>query len=163
MPNCSVLGCNSGEKDTPQKFQMFLFPSFKDDPFQKSEKLQILWIEQLNRKDWMPTRNSRVCEKHFTIESFISAGKNVTVKGTKKSRKTLTPSAFPTLFLESYNSKSRMLTEQNKLIDTIQQQKKEIGQLRAELSNRNGPISNSREVINPNIQGGQLSDALFKF
>ena len=70
---------------------MFMFPSFKDDPFQKSEKLQILWIEQLNRKDWMPTRNSRVCEKHFTIESFIAAGKNVTVKGTKKSRKTLTP------------------------------------------------------------------------
>ena len=73
------------------------------------------------------------------------------------------PSAFPTLFLESYNSKSRMLSEENKLIDTIQQQKKEIGQLRAELSNRNGPISNSREVINPNIQSGQLSDALFKF
>ena len=91
MPNCSVLGCNSGEKDTPQKFQMFMFPSFKDDPLQKSEKLQLLWIEQLNRKDWMPTRNSRVCERHFTIESFIAAGKNVTVKGTKKSRKTLTP------------------------------------------------------------------------
>ena len=153
MPNCSVLGCNSGEKDTPQKFQMFMFPSFKDDPLQKSEKLQMLWIEQLNREDWMPTRNSRVCEKHFTIESFIAAGKNVTLKGTKKSRKTLTPSAFPTLFLESHNSKSRMLSEENKLIDTIQQQKKEIGQLRAELSNRNGPISNSREVINPNIQG----------
>ena len=56
-----------------------------------------------------------------------------------------------------------MLSEENKLIDTIQQQKKEIGQLRAELSKRNGPISNSSKVINPNIQGGQLSDALFIF
>ena len=61
MPNCSVIGCKSGHGN--DNYQTFVFP--------KSEELKSLWIEQLNREDFVLSTNSRICEKHFAAECFI--------------------------------------------------------------------------------------------
>jgi hypothetical protein len=73
---------------------MFKFPI---DP-----NIRTLWTKAIHRKDFTPSDNSTVCEKHFTKNDFkkMSSDSNATRQKGKKflSRKVLNKTAIPSIF-----------------------------------------------------------------
>ena len=62
------------------------------------------WIDQLGRRQpdgtlWTPTRNSRVCQKHFKQEAFIPFEENKDARGRQRTTLKLKPRAIPTEYL----------------------------------------------------------------
>ena len=88
MPSCAVVGCYSGNSKE-NSCQAFNFPD--------CEKTCKVWLEQLNRKDYKVTKNSRLCIRHFAPEAFIDPKENVDDRGRKRNRLRLKLLAFPTL------------------------------------------------------------------
>ena len=90
---CCVLSCKSGYKSSNphKKVSFFGFP--------KGELLTS-WLEAINRKNFTPTRFSRVCSLHFTEGDVIKARKDSNIRrlrGTLK-RTLLKENAIPSLF-----------------------------------------------------------------
>ena len=75
---CCVFGCSSGKDSEKKKryenqtkeeeISVFSFPDEEKEP-----ELRRKWIRFVNRKDWSPTKFSKVCEKHFD-EKYIKRG-----------------------------------------------------------------------------------------
>ena len=72
MPNdCSVVGCKKrarapGDNKKKPFLWYLLFCETKVKELQnRSKKRRDEWIARINRKDWTPTENSRLCAKHF--------------------------------------------------------------------------------------------------
>lgn len=64
MPfKCCVPGCKGNYNSGP-KVQVFSFPN--------EENLRKKWIISIPRKDFVPTKNSKVCKLHFADEDIIS-------------------------------------------------------------------------------------------
>jgi len=78
---CCVAGCKSGYLTSNVEVSI----SFFDFPFDPA--LRKKWIDQCHRKDFQPTKYSRVCSLHFDPEDLVQ---------TAKLRKLL-PSAWPRL------------------------------------------------------------------
>ena len=68
MPTCVVVGCHSGSGREQVKYQLESFP--------KSEELKQKWVDKINRKDFIPSLNAKVCLKHFRRGDFIPAEEN---------------------------------------------------------------------------------------
>lgn len=64
MPGCCVPGCSNS---TAKGFSMRSFPT---DPKRKA-----LWIANINKSNWEPKTNSRICEVCKPILYFIVAYK----------------------------------------------------------------------------------------
>lgn len=44
--------------------------------FPRDEKLRAVWIKAINREEsWLPSKWSRVCEKHFWKKDLVKTGK----------------------------------------------------------------------------------------
>ena len=69
MPNtCSVYGCHArGGRDVGVSF--YLIPAVimnqGDATRELCSRRREAWIASINRKDWHPTKHSRVCSSHF--------------------------------------------------------------------------------------------------
>ena len=69
MPTCVVIGCNTGSgRGEDEKWQTEKLP--------KCEELKQKWLNQINRKDYEPTSNTRICFKHFHEEDFVPIAHN---------------------------------------------------------------------------------------
>ena len=67
MPNCSIFGCTGNDNRSGAKKE----PDLVQFKFPQNKALQDKWVEQINRKDFEVTPNSRVCEIHFSQEHFV--------------------------------------------------------------------------------------------
>ena len=88
MPSCVVTACTTGNYGKVE-FQTF--------PFPKSQKLKEKWINQVNRDNWKPNQNSRVCAKHFDEEAYYETP--VGSQGRKLKKRKLRLYAFPSLYM----------------------------------------------------------------
>ncbi|GBM33030.1 hypothetical protein AVEN_263517-1 [Araneus ventricosus] len=96
MPNaCCVTNCR-GNYDAENKVAVFSFP--------KVEELKLKWIQAIPRRDLVVTKNTKVCEKHFTdddierVSTFYkeSTGETLIAKLKKpRLKKGATPKIFP--------------------------------------------------------------------
>ena len=108
MPNkCASYGCSSGynyessekrkeeagESSEKGKISTFYFPL-------KNEELLQKWIKFVNRKDWIPTSSSVLCEKHFQENLIARSQRN-------KLKWHLNP--IPTIHSESARKRPSML------------------------------------------------------
>lgn len=95
MPNkCCVFQCKSGYAKN-QDITLHKFP--------KVEKLKLLWLKRIARKDYEVTENSRVCSIHFSKEDFIYQRQDrnlyrVASKSKDLKKKYLKPEAMPSHF-----------------------------------------------------------------
>nr|CAI5831743.1 unnamed protein product [Callosobruchus analis] len=65
MPfRCCVPGCN-GNYSAAEKVHIFSFPS--------EEVLRKKWASTIHRDNFIATKNSRVCERHFAQESILTS------------------------------------------------------------------------------------------
>ena len=73
---CCVIGC-SARADRDKGLRFFSIPAVITHQGKRTEELtrkrQTAWIGRINRKDWMPTRNSFVCSRHFITRKLIKA------------------------------------------------------------------------------------------
>ncbi|CAL1268074.1 unnamed protein product [Larinioides sclopetarius] len=80
--SCSANGCkNRNTKGGSLTFHRF--------PLNNKHLLK-LWLYQLKRGNWEPSKYSVICSEHFTKDSFIVKGPN--------NRRTLKNDACPTIF-----------------------------------------------------------------
>ena len=91
---CCAPGCTSGTSQFTEVVAYHRFP----------KSLREVWLSKIPRKDWNPPQDPRLCEKHFTSDSYkvVKADtKNpwrASKEGTKLSRKCLKPDAVPTVW-----------------------------------------------------------------
>ena len=86
---CSISGCQTGS--TCYKGPKFTLYKFQTDP-----QMQQLWLDQINRPDFIPNKSSVVCGKHFTEDCFDIS---LDSRGRARKRAKLKDNAIPTLFL----------------------------------------------------------------
>ncbi|GIY27456.1 THAP domain-containing protein 1 [Caerostris darwini] len=80
--SCSAHGCkNRNTKGGNLTFHRF--------PLNNKHLLK-LWLYQIKRGNWEPSKYSVICSEHFTKDSFIVKGQN--------NRRTLKSDACPTIF-----------------------------------------------------------------
>ena len=91
MPACTIPGCKSGyaTQSDGKKYMSFQLP--------KSEEMKEKWISRIYREDFIPTKNTIICSKHFLEEDFVPDYENLTTKGKTKSEM---------MFLESWQRTS---------------------------------------------------------
>lgn len=81
--SCSAYGCkNRNSKGSQITFHRF--------PLNNKSLLK-LWLYQIKRGNWEPSKYSVICSEHFTEDCFV-------VKGLQNSRRTLKSDAYPTIF-----------------------------------------------------------------
>ena len=92
MPTCAVLGCKLGNGRSCEKVQAFPLP--KDSPLKNQ------WISCINRENYVHSKNTRVCQKHFKDIDFVPEIENKDKRGRKKRKRTLQPDAIPSIDLQ---------------------------------------------------------------
>src|ERR1700727_1693577 len=94
MPfKCCVPCCSGGKaKDNDKQISMHRFP--------KDVNLRTTWINNIHRKDFVPTENTRICSQHFYEKDFITESRDGNIYREKKSirLKLLKIDAIPLIF-----------------------------------------------------------------
>ncbi|KAG1663588.1 THAP domain-containing protein 1 [Nymphon striatum] len=134
---CAAFGCNSGYKSQTSgptvSFHMF--------PLNDSELLK-LWQSKIQRKDYSPTENSRLCSLHFCDSWFTVARSDTNASRARSKmpvlpRRRLMDKAIPTIFpnCPSYMSHENMLprsknaTSENRVKESNNQLTNSISQM----------------------------------
>ncbi|XP_046981545.1 THAP domain-containing protein 6-like [Schistocerca americana] len=84
MPACAVVGCTA-RSDRSQKCLGITFHKFPSNATRKD-----LWVKALGRKDWEPSKYSKVCSQHFREQDI-----DRTSVSTVRIRENAVPSIFP--------------------------------------------------------------------
>ena len=102
MVYCAAVNCKNGSRknqsDNKNKVAFFNFPN---------GKIRRICIQKVRRKQWTPTRNSKLCSDHFEGSCFVQ---NLVVSksiGWSHKKLELKPDAVPTLFDNHQESKRR--------------------------------------------------------
>ena len=104
MVFCAATNCTNRSKS---KVSTFKFPA---DP-----KIREEWLKHLKRESFQPTKHSRLCENHFTMESFDESYVIKFSLGLKPGKPKLKKNAVPTIFnfANVGRNKKRRATGQN--------------------------------------------------
>ena len=84
MPTCAIVGC---------------FNSKNLHSLPKQGAVRKEWLERINRKHYLATPDTRICETHFSEQAFLTEAENVDSSGRKRKLRKLRPKAIPTLNL----------------------------------------------------------------
>ncbi|XP_075729900.1 THAP domain-containing protein 1-like isoform X1 [Rhipicephalus microplus] len=103
MPSCCAYNCG---KKLHECYAVFLIPQGKRDVLRREQ-----WLLNIGRKNFVPTKNSVVCELHFTEDQFEP--RILKEFGKKK----LKPNAIPTLFSHRPTVKQEKPPQQEPNID----------------------------------------------
>ena len=106
---CVVFGCNSGYSTCKENVSSFRFPAANPELLQK-------WIKFVNRADWIPTKNSVICCKHFESK-FLNEGKRTKLHW----KLNPIPTVHAAKGLQQESSKHRLLLESPLLQEYINQ------------------------------------------
>ena len=76
MPQCCVPGCKNGAPNykTQGNYPSFPFPD--EGLSQRKEWIEKINHEKVDNKIWKPTKNSRVCARHFEPDQIIKSWKD---------------------------------------------------------------------------------------
>ena len=93
MPRvCVVYGCIVGSRSyTGRAYTMFRLPKINTAP-----RMRQCWLDKINREDFVPTSESRVCAKHFEERFFKTETDRY---GRVRKTQQLTKFAIPTLYM----------------------------------------------------------------
>ena len=97
MPyKCCVPGCSTGYASQQQESDVSLHK------FPGDEALCEEWLRKIPRKDFVPTKNSRVCAVHFSANDFITERMDSKTKRNisrgERIRRTLRENSVPSIF-----------------------------------------------------------------
>lgn len=102
---CPVYGCTSDSQNNPEKLiSFFEFPKATEH---EEKKRRAVWIEFCKRKNFEPTKCTRMCSLHFSTDAYEPSHSPEFLKSInflEKRKLLLKPDAIPT---------------QNKVLDVI--------------------------------------------
>lgn len=105
MVYCAAFNCTNGSsKNQPQQEKVAFFSFPEKNPFRQS------WIVKVKRKNWQPSKSSKLCSKHFEESCFEQNIALMESVGCKPSRLRLKNDAVPTLFLYSSTENEKKTT-----------------------------------------------------
>ena len=98
MPfKCCAVDCKSNYDTASEKTTTFGFPDEVKEPDRWSR-----WLKFVNRKDWSPNANARICERHFQPMYIKEAtgpnGRSRLIKASKPVPTILDPDVQVSLF-----------------------------------------------------------------
>ncbi len=64
---CPVYGCTSDSQNNPNKLNFFEYPKATENG---EEKRRAIWIEFCKRKNFVPTKTTRMCSLHFSSDAY---------------------------------------------------------------------------------------------
>lgn len=64
MPICSAYGCSESDESS-KRLHFYRFPNREKSPSRHKK-----WVDFCKRKNFKPSKNSRLCSKHFKHEDF---------------------------------------------------------------------------------------------
>ncbi|XP_043677951.1 THAP domain-containing protein 1-like [Vespula pensylvanica] len=115
MPtSCSVYGCNN-RYSKEKKFQFFTFPF-------KNEHRLAAWITAVNRKDWKPSKASRICSAHFKPQDFLHRPGTAWYPYIRRLKHDAVPSIFSNYSNHLESSKSEL--EKEKFVTSVRKESK---------------------------------------
>lgn len=112
VPECPTNGLNKGSRKNPSGISMHRFPS--------DDQVCAQWVEALNRPNWWPKTQSRVCSIHFQNSDFIEESQDQQTRRKKRKflqgqqklkRRRLRNEAVPTIFPIQYPPSTTKLDE----------------------------------------------------
>ena len=77
---CSAINCRSGYRGEKED-QKVIFLSFSLE----DKHLLQTWLKRLARKDYVPTKHSKLCSLHFKFEDFVAVSTDQ--KGWRKKKR----------------------------------------------------------------------------
>ena len=98
MPTCCAPGCTRTEKICPGL-------SFFSLPWDKPQKLKV-WLGKL-RLVHPPAKTARICQGHFEDRFIMEDHKHKIAPHLYKHKTTLTPDAYPSIFVHVEQTKPR--------------------------------------------------------
>lgn len=119
---CCVPGCKSNYESKGDNVSVFRFP--------KDETRRTKWVQHIHRKDYVVTKNSRVCIKHFADHFILREDQIVRPDGSvlisPRSQIKLTDDAYPTIFENqpSYMTTSLPPKRKPPILRHLQQEKR---------------------------------------
>lgn len=106
MPYCAVFGCNSSSR-YHKDLSWFIFP--KERARGKS------WIRYCKRADFVPTKHSKICSKHFSASQYARHLEKLAELGYPEARPTLKEEAVPDITItEEKNDSSPIGQKQDR-------------------------------------------------
>ena len=93
MVYCAAFNCKNGSSknhETQQKVSFFSFP--------ENKRMRDIWIEKIRRKNWKPTKSSKLCSQHFESSCFVQNFEAMQSVGWTAGRLRLKKDAVPTIF-----------------------------------------------------------------
>ena len=89
---CCVINCTSGRRKARNNAEQLSFFSFPMGNGNKAKHRRVLWLGAVRRKNFVPTKNSKVCGLHFVSGIAINNPESVdyvpsvNVSGVRKTR-----------------------------------------------------------------------------
>ncbi|XP_046964058.1 THAP domain-containing protein 1-like isoform X2 [Vanessa cardui] len=106
MPYCSILECRNDSRRKNLKNGGTSYHRFPNDP-----SIKEMWIVATGRINWMPSKFSTICSKHFLKDDFLMSNKGL--RYTK-------PTAFPSIkTVKFYNQVPQVSSDDNKCEQSI--------------------------------------------
>ncbi len=65
---CPVYGCTSDSQNNPNKLSFFEFPKATENG---EKKRRASWIEFCKRKNFVPTKSTRMCSLHVSSDACV--------------------------------------------------------------------------------------------
>ena len=93
MVYCVAFNCKNGSFKNQPKQQKVAFFSFPE-----KNPLRQCWINKVRRKNWKPSKSSKLCSKHFEDSSFVQNLVVLESIGWTATRLRLKQDAVPTVF-----------------------------------------------------------------
>ena len=93
---CPVYGCTSDSQNNPNKLSFFEFPKATENG---EKKRRASWIEFCKRKNFVPTKSTRMCSLHFSSNAYVPSHSPEFLKSlnfSERRRVRLQPNAIPT-------------------------------------------------------------------
>ena len=93
MVYCVAFNCKNGSFKNQPKQQKVAFFSFPE-----KNPLRQCWINKVRRKNWKPSKSSKLCSKHFEDSCFVQNLVVLESIGWAATRLRLKQDAVPTVF-----------------------------------------------------------------
>ena len=75
--HCCVINCTSGRRKARNNAEQLSFFSFPMGNGNKAKHRRVLWLGAVRRKNFVPTKNSKVCGLHFVSGIAINNPESV--------------------------------------------------------------------------------------
>ncbi|KAL0860929.1 hypothetical protein ABMA27_009461 [Loxostege sticticalis] len=149
MPGCAVITCRARSTCLSKTKGGVSFHRFPKDP-----NIREIWIDATGRGDWIPTKTSTICSRHFTIHDYSTkkSGNKYLREGAVPRENIVRICSFKEASVSSSNASTPRKKKLKQIIFTkdtvIKRQRKQIKRIQAQNRRLKKKIFKMEDIIN---------------